>query len=822
MNTPDPDGHGSIEAGRDAYVAGHDQIIHIHNDEPGDAGNVSITPRQAEYPVRGRDSAVSTLLDAPSGTVHVICAAGGRGKTTVAKAVAEQAQSLGLHVWWVSAVDAHRFSAGMRALAARLGAGPDRLRLAWSRDGDAVDLVWELLGNHSHPWLLVIDNADDVRVLAGIDGRVADGSGWVRRPPSLGRLIVTSRNHNPSVWGTGVRLSSLDDLSPEHAVEMLYDRVGEQAGPSEQAAALADRLGHLPLMLHVAGLYLAHAIRSTSWPRQRAIPRTFHEYREALDDRFNALVDISPAPYQKLQPRDQVAMTWELSLELLADYGVPQARPLLLLLACFSDAPIPYSLVLSPRAVTPPALFASRTSEEELEQAVDALADFGLLARQAVDLADDPGAYTVILHPLIGETMRNQPDARDQRAAYVTSAAVGLSDAARGRDTHQPAHAPFWQLTASHLRQLCALATAMGADAPITAAEALTEVAVSCIEYATDNGVYPQADSAASDITGLAALLPAEHPAALRLRYHKSRLRDHHGDLEYRESECQAVLTLQRQVLGDRHPETLQTWHELAWVIAERGDFARAEPEFRTVLTYRRETLGEDHRDALSVLHDLAALLGRRGDWANAEAEYRALLDVQIRVLGAEYPNTLWTRNGLGWVLGQRGDLAGAEAQHRTALAIQQRTLGALHPDTLWTRHNIARVTGQRGDLAASEDEYRSLLADRTTVLGESHANTLQTWQELAGMMAQRGNLAGAEAEYRVALDHARQELGDEHPHTVAIRYDFAGVLEARGDLAEAEAEHQAIVATCTKALGEDYPTAVRSREALKAIHGKR
>jgi hypothetical protein len=102
----------------------------------------------------------------------------------------------------VPAADAASLSVGMRALAVRLGATSERLRLAWwGRDGDAPDLVWELLASHDRPWLLVVDNADDMRLFAAAGDRVADGTGWIRHPPPAGRLVVTSRNHNPSTWG---------------------------------------------------------------------------------------------------------------------------------------------------------------------------------------------------------------------------------------------------------------------------------------------------------------------------------------------------------------------------------------------------------------------------------------------------------------------------------------------------------------------------------------------------------------------------------------------------------------------------------------------
>lgn len=223
----------------------------------------------------------------------LLCAADGYGKSTVALDVAEQARSQGMDVWRVSAADAASLSAGMRALAVQLGATPERLRLAWTgrdSDGDAPDLVWDLLANHDRQWLLVVDNADDTRLLAAAGDRVADGTGWIRHPPPAGRLVVTSRNRNPNTWGGWVQLHPLHDLSTEQAAQVLHDRAGTSAGTRGHAAALAVRLGHMPLLLHQAGLYLAQVRYSAPWPGTRRNPRTFDEYRAALDSRFDDLV----------------------------------------------------------------------------------------------------------------------------------------------------------------------------------------------------------------------------------------------------------------------------------------------------------------------------------------------------------------------------------------------------------------------------------------------------------------------------------------------------------------------------------------------------
>jgi hypothetical protein len=247
----------------------------------------------------------------------------------------------------------------------------------------------------------VVDNADDTRLLAAAGDRVADGTGWIRRPPTMGRLVVTSRNHNPSTWGGWVQRHPLHELCTDQAAQVLHDRASTAAGTREHAAALAVRLGHMPLMLYQAGLYLAQIRRSAPWPGTRHNPRTFDEYRAALDNRFGELVDgpIRDNPAQ--QPRSQVTATWELTLDLLTDQGLPLARPLMRLLAHFADAPIPYAVVLSPLSLAASPLFTLR-NENDLEQAIDALADFGLLTKQTPDTTTDDRGNDAPSHDLHG------------------------------------------------------------------------------------------------------------------------------------------------------------------------------------------------------------------------------------------------------------------------------------------------------------------------------------------------------------------------------------------------------------------------------------
>ncbi|MEU0950038.1 tetratricopeptide repeat protein [Streptomyces canus] len=738
MTTPHPAQPSMwIGPGRDAYTAAHTLHVNNYGNAPTSAGHVSLVPSRLAYPVRGRHSIVACLAAAPPGTVQVLCGAGGSGKTTVALAFAEEARNHGVGVWHVSAADAATFDAHVRALAVQLGVGHERLRLAWSGpEGDAPDLVWRLLDAQDTPWLLIVDNADDLRLLARKDSHVGDGNGWVRPPSRSGRLLITSRNHNPEAWGGWVRLHRLDVLAPEAATELLLDRAPDAGTPAE-AAALAGRLGYLPLLLHQAGLYLSRADRNPPWPDKPRCPRTFETYRVALADRLGELLDGCTGQPSYL-PHRRATTTWDVTLDLLAEQRLPQARPLLRLLAHFADVPIPYTEVLSRPALHASSLFGLQP-DTDLQQVVNALADYGLITTQPPNCGgEDTVSYTATLHPLVAEATRTLDEVYARRGEYVTVAARGLYAAAARRDPRRPADWPFWWLAVSHLHHLLGLAR--GIDTA-HATEALTRTAVACTEYAAEAGRYALAFATTDQASPVAALLPPEHRAVLSLCFERARLTELVGDTAAAEAEYRHLLSTQRRILSDDDPDTLRTRHAIARVLDRRGDLNGAVAECRAVLNGRTHVLGTDHIDTLWTRHNLAWVLAQRGDLEAAETEYQAVLDDRSRTLGTDHPHTLYTRHALAWVLAQRGNLDAAETEYQAVLDDRSRTLGIDHPHTLYTRHALAWVLAQRGDLEAAETEYQATLQGQTRVLGNLHPHTRSTLKALDGLRRRLGTL---------------------------------------------------------------------------------
>ncbi|MER6921362.1 tetratricopeptide repeat protein [Streptomyces spiralis] len=677
--------------------------------------------RDPHRPVRGRDELfgqVEAALSAP-GTrlVQVLCGMGGSGKTTIALELVSRRLSRAEQVWWVDARQETTLEAGLRAVARQAGASEDQLRA-----GDTTDVLWSYLAQYERPWLLVVDNADDPVLLDG-PGKLSEGTGWIRLPAdSRGSVLVTTRDSTPQTWGGACALHPVRPLTGDDitsAVQILRDHAGEVAGSSDEARLLARRLGGLPLALRLAGTYLADANNVPAPYREPDTPVDFRSYHAALD---RGLEHVD---------RDNViAQTWAMSVKLLDQRGLALAQPLLRLIATFADAPLPYTLLLTPRTLA---------SSGELAQLdgpgvwglLTALAGLGLIDLQPSTSSNALPALRV--HPLVRDASLDQ--------AALGTVVSALHSAALADETgipEEPDYWEHWRLLQPHALDVFHRVTvAESADRTITTAAA--QAANFAARYLQVTGQYGQA-----------------------------------------RSEFEAVLAHRRRVLGDTHPSTVATRHNLAGVLSDLGALEEARSELEAVLADQRRVLGDTHRETLIARHDLAGVLSDLGALEEARSGFEAVLADQRRVLGDTHHDTLTTRHSLAGVLSGLGDLEEARSEFEAVLAHRRDTLGDTHPHTLTTRHNLAGVLRGLGDLVEARSELEAVLAHERSVLGDAHPSTLITRDSLAGVLRDLGELERARSELEAVLAHRRDALGDTHPDTLATRHNLANLRQLR------------------------------------------
>ncbi|MDQ7909087.1 tetratricopeptide repeat protein [Phytohabitans sp. ZYX-F-186] len=694
--------------------------------------------------IRGRDglvAALAELVDAPDGRVHVLCGLGGCGKTTIALTVAQRATVLD-RVWWISARDEATLATALVALAVDVGVPLAKIRQAGAGTGSLVDLIWRRLEVSPHRWLMVVDNADEPQLLAADTAGVGDGTGLVRGS-RRGLVLVTTRLAAPDVWGAQTVLHRVGLLSDDDGGRVLRD-IAPQAGTPDDARKLAARLGGLPLALRAAGRYLD----STRARLERV--RTFADYLGIIDVKFKEAVVGSCASAR----RDVVVSTWDVSLDLLARQGLPQARLLMRLLGGFAAAPIPVGALDGPALFGSPALRhwavdsppsrrtvaaitaravarlcpSTRYGKELHQRTVTALCDLGLIdlietnptAAEAACLATHP-----LVHDVSAAWLTEGSTAA--RAVRKTVAAL-LAEATKDRDPHDPNQFGWWPTVAPHLTHALSHHVAH----------------------------LPRADRArlvnAADLTVL-GLCRA-------------------GDFQTAHALATAALNVAVTHLPSDHPIIFKARHHLGMALLELGLHEQAEANYRTALVGRLRLLGNQHPETLSTRHNLAVTMYLQGKYAQAETELRTLRPIREQVEGIEHPHSLRTRHMLAEVLMRRGALAEAEMEFRSVLAVLERLPGIDHPDTLRTRSSLAEVLAEQEQYEQAETEFHAVLAGRRQILGEEHPFTLRTWCRLTQTQAQRGTREPDElyAQYRAIHTLQKQVLGHQHPDTAATQ----------------------------------------------------
>ncbi|MFD0228289.1 tetratricopeptide repeat protein [Streptomyces hirsutus] len=715
--------------------------------------------------VHGRETELAVLtrmLRQPQDEFAVVCGAGGLGKTTVAAQLAARAEEDGWQVFWVRWRNAVDLAQQITRVAVACGLPQVDLEAARAGQESLPDVIWRQLASQQR-WLLVLDNIDEPQAVDSQGEPMAHYRGWIR-PHGRGLLLITSRDTSEQTWGRRARLLPLKPLAVTDAGQVLLD-AAPQAGTQAQAQELAERLGRLPLALHVASSYLAT-------PTSRY--RTFERYRQALDAELGTLLGAEhPDASDPDIARTVVRHTWELSLDQLAAEGHVLARPLLRMVSLLAAAPVPLSLItpgLLTAATGQPATIAG------VETALAGLYRYGLLGLpeecnlRSQPTADDDPPARVVLHPLVGEISAlalgaDIPDLTPWHQALATR----LIEAARETTRAGRSGWPAARILAPHLPLLLNYTTT-----PQDLTET-TDILNRLAELLYDAGAYASAHALS-----------------------------------------QSLLHTQTLILGTDHPDTLTSRHNLARALDGMGQYPQAADHHRQVLTDRIRVLGPDHPDILTSRNNLANALYGMGQYPQAADHHRQVLTDRIRVLGPDHPDTLTSRNNLANALNGTGQCTQAVDLHRQNLDDRIRVLGPDHPYTLASRNNLAFALDKLGQYAQAADLHRQALADRTRVLGPDHPHTLGSRHNLANALEGMGQYAQAVDLYRQTLADSLRVLGPDHPHTLGSRHNLANALESMGQYVQAADQHRHNLADRIRVLGPEHPDTLTSRNGLE------
>lgn len=739
-------GHGvSISADRDLSLFGPSQS-YVNAQRPGRSSVGIPESRRGGLQLHGRHSITRYLtrclpghdafaeLGQGPGSVHILYGLGGCGKTEIAWEVSQAALSSGVRVWWIHAGGQASIGGGMREVASQLGAPPPRVDEAWAGRASATDLVWQLLNAAPMPWLLVLDNADWPEYLADHDRDIASGVGWLRYPQTpRGMVVVTSRVGETSVWGPWSSKHRIGALKPTDGARILLDYAGKSgAVPHKElsdAGELSRRLGGLPLALRAAGAYLRKVNHGPVFRGGKAI-RSIRDYHDVLVHRFD---EVRPHVDQHKLTEElelcAVHSTCEMSLTLLAERGLADARPLLGVLALMAARPIPYGAVLNCQVLSASPLFG-RISESRIRLLIDALDGLTLINLGRNASAGTTYGYTLTLHPLIRDVVlekQKRTDAVELRPLMIDL----LADTVRDLDPDDPGCWTGWIAVAPH----CA--------APV-----LDYVRWCANERSDEDTRVPVAFEVIRKVSRF--LLARSLPRQAQLFV----------------EECLESLPTEWRTRS----EVVAVRHEYGRCLLEQGRLPEAEEELAWVLGQRTLNLGGDHPYTMATRHKLARCMLEQRQWEKAEANLREILAYERgRDPGGLDTLTVW--HSLVRALVGQGHLRLAEASQEIEAVFEawQRRSHA-HPESLYARITAARIM-------LLKDEPEDALEEITELLGEYTSKDWTTRTEVAEARRLRGQCLCALGrteeglrDFEEVVAWQQLNLGPEHAETIATK----------------------------------------------------
>jgi tetratricopeptide (TPR) repeat protein len=603
---------------------------------------------------------------------------------------------------------------------------PEQVDQEESRQFDAV-LRWLRL---HRGWLLILDNLDSEDDALAAEALLPALEG--------GQVLLTSQLLR---WSGSVQTLAVDALPADAAAELLLARTAGQrrvrADDAEQARALAEELGGLPLALEQAGAYVATHRRGlgdylASWRQQR------HEVLGWFDARL-------------MSCEKSLAMTCQTSLQALD----PAARALMHQLAWLEAAPIPEALLDLPPDDVP-----------GLPPGSDAFTALVELAGQSlVQQAIDAPVFTV--NRLMLEMTRRMlgPDERRTTLAgtlrWVRAAWQGDPEDVRSWPVLEPllphalglarrADAEGQPGVAAWLMRQCGLL--LLAKGRLAEALPLAQRALALRE-ALHDGPHAEVAESLELLGNLHIELWAEEPARACL---------------------QRALDLRTALHGPDHPDLSETLMLLAGHHFRHRHYVQAEALVQRALHIREQALGPVHADVAASLSLLAATCNMQGDFERARPLLDRTLAMQERTLGPEHPRLGITLNNLAYLLViGAGDDAQAAGLLERAVAIQEKTLGAHHPGLALQLTNLSNVYERTAPAKARAPAERAL-AIQEAALGADHPEVARTLCRLAWVHEGQGDAAEGLACLERALAIRERALAPGH-------VDLAGVLEELG-----------------------------------------
>ena len=652
-------------------------------------------------------------------------------------------------------------------------------------------MVSQWLTNQDNgPWLLILDNADDVTVLLDpIPSATKTGAMPVQRSlaeflPRVhhGAVLVTTRDRGCALSLSGYRGNPIEVLSMalDDSVRLL--RIWLPKANQQEASELVQELENMPLAISQAGAYIKEVPR-VPLPRYLSILRGSSEDQLALLNKNKKDLRRDPGV------PNAVTTSWELSFRQIRERSSGSAD-LMSLMSYFN------------RQAIPTILMKDDVDEISFEENINVLLSFSLIRAEI-------GKDTFEMHRLVQAAMQHwlRSEGCDQlwknRAIQRIAERFPMSDCQRNQW-------PLCENLMSHADEVIRY-TASSGESELHRASVLADTAWYLSQKKGHNVLAEQRSADALRIqqrylddnsnTILTTLTILANVQRANIKFDEARAHQ------------EFILKQRLKISGPESTATLFAMYNLASTHWHSGHSEKAKDLLKRVIEVGEDLSGSQSPMLLRSARLLAIIFIGMGKYEEAEALSTNTLKSSIRLYGSEDVETSTVMYNLSYSLLYQKRFEEAHDWIIQVVPLFTEILGPSHPRTLDARRCLAEICYYQGRL----DEAERICLSCLDMAKEGH-NSQTAWgfNNVLGLIYRaQGKIADALRLSKDLLTSRKEALGVDHPLTLGHMHNLALHYHDMGDKGRAIRLMTDVFEKRKEVLPANHPFAIKSAEVL-------
>ncbi|KAJ4406473.1 hypothetical protein N0V82_010123 [Gnomoniopsis sp. IMI 355080] len=661
---------------------------------------------------------------------------GGVGKTQVALQLAYWAKENRpeCSIFWVPVLSHATFEQAYLEMAKKLPIQTS------SEDEDPKEQVRQYLSSEAAgPWLLVIDNADDMDILFGPRG-ICD-----YLPESEdGLTLFTTRTREVAVDIAQTEVFPLDEMDPDDATVLLKESlIGKDLMNDKAVKELLEELTYLPLAITQAAAYLNKNQVS------------LEHYLELLRGTERGMVSLLSREFRDRSrysgSQNAVATTWLVSFDQIRKFD-SVAADLLAFMSCIEPKAIPRSIL------------PDMGSEEQMTHAIGTLRGYAFVVKRDEEVFD--------MHSLVHLAIRTWLQ-KEGSTVHITERAI--CHLAEVFPSDEWENRSLWRAYLPHAFRV--LQENEGTD--IEAMYDLFYWAGRCL--AVDGRIKEAMSCLEQCFAWRKAHFAEDSPGLLSSQHALAQAYKNNGEVGKALQLLEHVVAV-RETLAEDDPNRLASQHELAVVYLADGQVDKALQLLEHVVAVR-ETLAEDDPNRLASQHELAGVYLADGQVDKALQLLENIVAVEER-LAEDNPNRLASQHELARAYQNNGELEKALQLLEHVVAVRE-TLAEDDPNRLSSQHELARAYQNNGELEKALQLLEHVVAVRET-LAEDDPNRLSSQHTLAVVYLDDGQVDKAIGLLKEVVEIEGTKLAEDDPSRLVSQRVLIEAYEANGELDKA------------------------------------